>query len=690
VNKIESLLFNKFWLILLFLALIKLWLVLGVSLVGFGWGEHDDRLFLNLTNGFLSFLEGSQDKWLGAYNHLMLSKVPLYSIFIATSFLAGFSLLFSQTLLYITSGIFLITSLRKMISSSLVLIVFYAVYIFNPEMVTRVMREGIYPAINILAIAGLINLYIHRNAAIYKLSLWSIFLGIMLSLVWLTREEGILILPFFFTIESYIIFFLYKQFKISQEFFKRTLLCLLLPLILLIGSIHAVSFLNKTYYGVYTIGELQSESFLSAYGSLTRVEISEFKRFVPVLKKARNAIYKISPSFKEIEQFLEGEKIKHWEAISCKLYPSSCGEITGGFFLWALRDAVAMAGYYKYGAIAEQYYFKLAREIDDACDKGLLKCNPKRSTMTPPFRKEYISFILKAFFEGANKLISFKGDAAYWVSPSVHSQGSEESLILFRDLTREDIAPLSVALPPSSITITGWVFAPSKEVKLKIRSTDQKTNISPLSFKKEGGLDVYEHFSRNFSQPYEFAKNSRFTITSPCIKNCELIFYTEENEVLGIINLENTDDRKLLSSSPLYFSIDNINKSEPLPPKQIVLPMQHKLDVIKINLLQKIANVYYTVIPWLSYLGIICYLVSITYLLVFRKLTFLFVLNTAVFGTIILRLLTLSYIHITSFSTILDPRYLSPLYPLLLVFIMLTIIDIVNTIFFNKDTQKVI
>jgi len=687
MNKIESFFTNKLGLILLLLAVVKLWLVAGVFLVGFGWGEHDDRLFLNLTNGFLSFLNGYQDKWLGNYNHLTLAKVPMYSIFIAMSFWAGLSLLFAQTLLYIISGALFVISLKKIIRFSSVLILFYAIYIFNPEMVTRVMREGIYPAINILVITGLINIYIHRESSKYTLSLWSVFLGIMLSLVWITREEGILILPLFFIIESYAIFFLYKHFNFSNEFFKRVALCLLLPLAILFGSIHTISYLNKIYYGVYTIAELQSESFLSAYGSLARVE-SAFSRYVPVTKEARKIAYSVSPSFKELEQFLEGDKLKHWEAVSCKLYPSNCGEITGGFFLWALRDAVAMAGHYKSGATAEAYFFKVAHEIDDACDKGLLKCTNKRATMTPPFRIEYVPLIANAFIQGANKLISFKGDSVYWVSTSVNSQGSEESLILFRDLSRDDIAPIPpIPSTPPSITLNGWAFAPTEEIHLRIQSTNpQKSEkISPLFIKeKQPAPDVYEHFLK-LSQQYENAKNSRFSITSPCIKNCEFVFYTEST-VLATINLEKPEDRKMLSNLPFHFNIDTITKSEPPPPpqKQTVLPMQHQLDAKKISLLQSIASVYYMVVPWLSYLGLGLFLISVIKAFISRQFDFILVLNAAILGTIVLRLLILSYIHITSFSTVLDPRYLSPLYPLLLIFIVLVIIDSFNLLSYKQ------
>ena len=35
--------------------------------------------------------------------------------------------------------------------------------------------------------------------------------------------------------------------------------------------------------------------------------------------------------------------------------PAACGEVAGGWFMWALRDAVAKAGYYQNGIIAKDW-----------------------------------------------------------------------------------------------------------------------------------------------------------------------------------------------------------------------------------------------------------------------------------------------------------------------------------------------
>ena len=109
--------------------------------------------------------------------------------------------------------------------------------------------------------------------------------------------------------------------------------------------------------------------------------------------------------------------------------------------MWALRDAVAMAGYYQSGSTAENYYFRLAQEINTACDKQQLDCFGERATLAPPFRTEYIPLLGEAFFRGMKTLLRFpiqNSRDGQW--PDVPSRGTKEALMLFRDLTREDIA----------------------------------------------------------------------------------------------------------------------------------------------------------------------------------------------------------------------------------------------------------
>ncbi len=684
MNKIESFFTNQFKFILVVLAIVKLWLVMGVSFVA-QYAPHDSLLFINLANSFLGFLKGEQVSWLGTYSQLTLAKGPIYPLFLVANFLIGLPLLFPHNLLYIASGFMLVFSLKNIVKKTSILIMLYIIYIFSLETLSITiiaMRESVYPAFSVFVIVGLIGCYTHRESLNQKLALWGIFLGIALSVFWMTREEGIWIIPSFLLVESYVLFLLYKRFSVSIEFWKKVFFSLLLPLSILLGSVHLVSFVNKTYYGIYTVVEFKSPNFLSAYGTLSRVKHPpSTSRYLPVPKEVRKAIYAVSPTFKELESFLEGP-LQAWKSHGCGVYPP-CDDIIGGLFVWAFRDAVAMAGYYKSGEMADAFYSKMAQEINAACDKELLDCLSPRSTMAPPFYADYILPLAETFISHLSWLINsnnFRG-----VNLSSKSSGSDETITIFQDITRDNVAPLEPIVP--MLSASGWAFSYEEKISLRVQSsTDAKEY--PVIIHKTGGQDVYDAFIKNnpsYKQQYENARSSRFIANTPCLKNCSLVFYTEKGVTLASVDLENLNNKKILSTDiPFYFHIDSVTP----PPlqksslnQQPPLPMQSWLNIHKFNLLSNIAYIYHSIVPLLAYLAFCLYLIISVINVMYRQINFLFVLNTAIFIAIIFRLLILSYIQIVSFPTG-ESRFFAPLYPLVLMFIMLVLVD--TTTVLNK------
>ncbi|MCK5719964.1 MAG: hypothetical protein KAH84_08490, partial [Thiomargarita sp.] len=178
-------------LIILIFSILKLWLVAAIPITAWGNFSLDDRLFIDLSHFLI------QGDWLGVYDERTLAKGPMYPIWIAINFYLGLPLLFAQHLLYLFAGLMVVIALNKIVKYPSILVFLYALIIFSPhlEVITRVMRAGIYPALTILILAGLIGLYTNRSNKLINLSLWAIFLGIVLTAFWLTREEGIWMMP---------------------------------------------------------------------------------------------------------------------------------------------------------------------------------------------------------------------------------------------------------------------------------------------------------------------------------------------------------------------------------------------------------------------------------------------------------------------------------------------------------------
>jgi len=389
-------------------SLLKLWLDLAVRIKAESWQSFDDALYVNQAFSLLA------SQWLGDYNNLTLAKGPMYPIWLALNNLIGWPLLFSQSLLYLIAGLVLLVQLRKLfepgVKTHLVLITFFLLYIFNPFIEVRLMREGIYSSLTVLVIAGWISLYNHLNNSKKGLFARSLLSGLALSAFWLTREEGLWILPTLILLTAYILYRLYSNFYFSSEFFKRAGICLL-PIATLLASLHLVSSTNERHYGVYTVVEQKSLPFTSAYGALLRVKHPNWVRYLHVPKEVRLMIYEASPAFKELKPYIDGNLGKVWQRRSwvsdtCNFYPMTCPDYGGTWFMWVFREAVADAGYYSSAITAETYFHRLAQEVNAACNSQQLNCQPLSMTTIPPYRSEYTPLMVSTFFTGLQHILS--------------------------------------------------------------------------------------------------------------------------------------------------------------------------------------------------------------------------------------------------------------------------------------------
>jgi len=422
INNIDIVIIAIFFL----LIFVKLYLVSGQTLFAISHAGHDDRLFLLLSESLIRL------NWLGDYNNLTLAKGVFYPLYIAFNFYLGLPLLFSEHLLYILASIIFSIGIKPLIKKSWVRLLIFAFILFNPitftnEPFTRVIREGVYISLTLLVIAFTLGWFLRRKS--YKRSLlWSLGLGIVLGAFWHTREEGIWIIPYITVLFGY---YLFENVRLSKFFTKTTFklfIPLIIPFLILFTTILSISLINYKYYGEFNTVEFKSSNFVKAYGALTSVKSEQHIERVPVTKNTRQKIYEESPAFKELEVFLEGDVGKAWA--------SGSDEIQGGWFMWALRDAVAYSGYYKDGATSESYYARLADEISNACLEKRLDCpNGVRNSMNPPFEKSYFSPLIKTTAKAGSFVVSFDNFSPY----SSTSGGNSELMVLFEDLTRENI-----------------------------------------------------------------------------------------------------------------------------------------------------------------------------------------------------------------------------------------------------------
>ena len=424
---------------------LKLWLTAAQPILAVGHAEYDDRLFLELANALL------HGDWLGTYGPLTLAKGPMYSIFIAGVFLTGVPLFTAQHIFYASACGCLTRALRPLVPSRGVRFALFAVLLFNPitydsVIHTRVLRQQIQHSLALLVIAGFVALYARRRGSTRDLAGWAVLTGLALPAFWLTREEGVWLLP---CVGLLLLAAMTAVWRERAPNRRTRLILVALPVPMWTAGLMIVAALNFYYYGVFTTCEFNQPDFKAACGALMRVEHVHWRPYLIVPREVRERIYPVSPTFAELRGELEGPAGEAWAGITESLTgrPAKEHEIAGGWFIWALRRAVGDTGHAKSGADAQAFYRRVAKEINDACGRGLLRAGPPRSSLMPPWRADYNQPLRQSLQRTAWYFLTFDGMAS---AASGQSVGPEKELTLFADLTRERMIPPagSPPIPP--------------------------------------------------------------------------------------------------------------------------------------------------------------------------------------------------------------------------------------------------
>ena len=646
----------------------KLILVESLRIVAIPGGIEDDRLFVDLA---VSILNG---EWLGHYNHMTLSKDPFFPLFLAANFLLGLPLKFTEQLLYLLSGIILLYALSGTIKNRFCLLVLFVIYAFNPAAASvatlRVLREGIYPSLTVLVFAGMIGMALSSEQPTKRLVKWSLLTGIALSAFWLTREEGVWIIPSIFVSIVVSVLQAYRR-RAEPQFFSRLFVTTLLPWMICALGVGLVASINKVKYDIFTTNEIKSKPFASAYGAFLRVDHSEpivvptgWQARVSVPRSVRNAVAGVSSSFREIQFDKVGNV---WVEMSCRNAKEPCDDMPGGVFLWALRQAVQKAGYSLDSKIAANYYQKLADEINSACDEKRLKCGPKRSSLVPPLSPEHLQEIPSIFLRGVLMVSTFDG-AHTGLYPS--APALPEGLELFRNISRGIVSP--PAIHEKQIRIRGWVFRPDDEaVDVKVLSDSRNTFVE-----RQAGEDVVRHFKD------PAARNARFHIDAKYYDECRLVFSIKGRTLAEASLNERPESFRpfaTFNERPLSFKIYDgktlfvIDESIEINPNPLMA--LDTLTDLRIDILNRIAAIYSEYYRYFGIIALIFYSYAL-FLFIRRKTTSFFFINSSLLLAIVTRLLLVTVVHVTSFHA-MHLLYLSCIHPLMLVFTFLAVTDVI-------------
>jgi hypothetical protein len=374
-------------------AALSLWFRAAYPPLGI-WAAADDALFVRMAGQIAA------GGWLGPYDFLVLAKGAFFPAFVAFNKIIGLPLKITEHILYLLVALFAATTLARLTGQRWLLPTAFLALALSPtpwmlEGGARVTREPLYQSLT-AALFFLAALHF-RNAG--KKRWLGLVLGIVGGCYWLTREEGAWLLP---TLAVLALPWLaeIRQGVRSQGMagLRSAVPGLLVPVSAFLLVVLTVNSINFVAYGVFRNNELRSGPFPEAYGALARIKHGEWRRYVVFPRESRQWAYAASPAARELAPYLEGEMGKRWVATSrgypkpwgCADDPQTCGdEILSGWFVWALRDAVAAAGYHRSARDADAYYKRLADEINAACASQAIPCRDPRATLAPVWRGHY-------------------------------------------------------------------------------------------------------------------------------------------------------------------------------------------------------------------------------------------------------------------------------------------------------------
>lgn len=412
---------------LVLLTFTKLFLVRGMSLA---IRPHtiDDLLFVQLAQSI------ARGEWLGPYTLTTLFKGPGYPLWLAMNYMAGWRLLLTQQVLYIIACLVTVVSVRSLFRRNLALLVLYAILLFAPQSFDSdslgVQRENLYAPLGILVFACLAGIVASSTGNKRRLALWSLGLGCSLSLFWITREEGVFVVPSIALVFAYAVFQIWR----SGARNRPTRLCLLaIPLLMTVATDLGVRALNYKHYGVFEICELKRKPFLKAYGALLQLGNADASPPMLLSAQTQKKLYAASPAFAELRP--------HFEALNAEVR-SRVGdgaaldkdEFMGYWLVLFLWRTVSLAGYYSSPDAAAAYYERLVAELNAAYEQGLIESRPTRASLWPPWRPEYATKFPMQFLISATRLASLYDCQIEFVS---RSWGAPQVRNMFEEITGE-------------------------------------------------------------------------------------------------------------------------------------------------------------------------------------------------------------------------------------------------------------
>lgn len=350
--------------------------------------------------------------WLGEYTWLTISKHMFFAVWLAFVHKTGIPYLVVNIMLWISASYAFTKAITPALSKNWQKLFLFLFLVYNPaafaKYTTRIYRDAIFPSLCLFFFAGIVGVGLRYKKNIKNWLVWLFMYGIAFGCIYLCREDGIWVIPFFAV--AFIVITALLIAEKNKEIFKKAI-AMMVPFALSALIISAYCYMNYTHYGRFIISDFTSEEFTSAYGALTSLRQDDWNPIVAIPEDVRKDVYREVSIFAPVEDAIKDP------LILVGYFNSNIGDFQSGSFYWALRKALSNLGYYETPQKAQLYYEELTKEIQKAVDEGRLKTRNGskhlRKSITPPIKPEYIPDVIQETFNGFKTVVLFEQCSPY-------------------------------------------------------------------------------------------------------------------------------------------------------------------------------------------------------------------------------------------------------------------------------------
>ncbi|MFO1062197.1 MAG: hypothetical protein U1E53_35150 [Dongiaceae bacterium] len=635
-------------------GLIVLHLVLstGKTVAAFAHSYYDDLLYQAMAESIV------RTGWLGPYGELTMIKPPGYSLFLAANYILGTPVLLAEQLLHAAAGLLFLRALRPLLPDLRWRVAIFAVYLFDPTATMgsadHLIRETIYTSLAVIVAAcgvGAFGAALQGRAA----AAWSVGLGLAGALFWITREEGVWLVPTVALLGAGAAWAAWRRSPRAMRRRRLAGLAAAIPAFAALNLGHAA--IHYGQYGVFATSEYRSGPFREAYTALLRVRQPVDEPFILVPAIVRQAIYRESPAFRSLAPSLE----RDWIGSSCRTYPNphACGDLPGYSLLWAVRTAAAKTGHFASPAAMRQFFTTLAREVNDACAAGRLDCLPPRRTLMPPRGRAWVARHLpQALYRAVRLVVLFTGTGPEQV-PSRPDEPFRDRVARF---THNEVAPAEGGPPrrPGDVTgVAGWVYLPDHSpFSVHLQAAGAPL---PIAMQRTEGSDVAAHFGD------AAAHGLRFALAGDCPSPCRLVVLAGDRATFLPLEAAGPGAHRLAAPDGTLY-LDRISRVGAAEAADDLPAWPRRL---KLGVLSAIQAGYRIAGPWLLLIGLLAHLACGIALLRGAR-SALFLVSTALLAGAATLATVIALIEATAYPLI-SPHYLQPCYAFALLFALLAL-----------------